>query len=59
VLVGDTAEPGLEAAATDGPPVSYEVLCRRHHRQQLTRASAGAAVSDPLPFGRTETEEEP
>jgi len=32
------------------PRVAYEVLCRRHHRQGLTRAAAKAGISDPLPF---------
>jgi thymidine kinase len=40
---------------TDGQPtaeVSYEVLCRRHHRRRLTAARARATLSpEVLPFG--------
>ncbi|MBM9507228.1 thymidine kinase [Actinacidiphila acididurans] len=40
----------------DGIPdeVGYEVLCRRHHRRRMTRASAGAAAlsADVLPVPR-------
>ena len=44
VLVGDTGAPEAE--------VSYQVLCRRHHRQRLTARIAGVdATPDPLPFG--------
>lgn len=34
--------------------VSYEVLCRAHHRRQMTaeRARAVSMVSEPLPFSR-------
>lgn len=52
MVVGDTAAPGQECAV-----VAYEVLCRRHHRQLVTRAVAQATRSDPLPFGRIEDEE--
>lgn len=51
VIVGDTE------SATDvgGARVSYEVLCRQHHRRRMTRAVAQATLSpEPLPFG-TET----
>lgn len=36
VVVGDVGQPATE--------VGYEVLCRRHHRQRRTRASAQASV---------------
>jgi thymidine kinase len=45
VVVGDTVAPGDPPSAT-----AYEVLCRPHHRRGLTRAVAGAARLDPLPF---------
>ena len=42
VVVGDTA---------DGGEVRYEVLCRAHHRRQVTARRAKATLSpDPLPF---------
>jgi thymidine kinase len=48
VVVGD-----VEAA--DEPPadVTYEVLCRQHHRRRLTaaRAKAVSLAPEPLPFG--------
>ena len=33
--------------------VTYEVLCRQHHRRRMTSARARAAslTSEPLPFG--------
>jgi thymidine kinase len=32
--------------------ISYEVLCRRHHRRHLTQARARATLSpEVLPFG--------
>lgn len=34
--------------------LSYEVLCRKHHRRGITRAVARATLSDPLPFDRDE-----
>jgi thymidine kinase len=44
VVVGDTGAPQAE--------VSYQVLCRRHHRQRLIAQVAGVdATPDPLPFG--------
>lgn len=44
MVVGDTGAPEAE--------VSYQVLCRRHHRQRLTARLAGVdATPDPLPFG--------
>lgn len=64
VLVGDTNPVSDDAAEAlldligdrleDQPAVAYEVLCRRHHRQGLTRALARAGRSDPLPFDRPE-----
>ena len=49
VVVGDTDRP-LGTSAE----IAYEVLCRRHHRQRLTRARAGAGVIAPLPFDRVD-----
>lgn len=44
VVVGDTGAPDAE--------VSYQVLCRKHHRQRLTAQLVGADPNpDPLPFG--------
>lgn len=45
VVVGDTDQ----APST----VSYEVLCRQHHRRRLTaaRAQSVSLVPEPLPFG--------
>ncbi|HEY9290012.1 MAG TPA: thymidine kinase [Microlunatus sp.] len=48
VVVGDTEE------TEPGEEISYEVLCRRHHRRRVTRAVAKATLSDPLPFGTDE-----
>lgn len=48
VVVGDTAE------EADGPvEISYEVLCRQHHRRRLTadRARVVSLSAEPLPFG--------
>ncbi|HJQ07177.1 MAG TPA: thymidine kinase [Nocardioides sp.] len=47
IVVGDTddeQQPGT---------VTYEVLCRQHHRRQMTaaRARAVSLTPDPLPFG--------
>ena len=48
VVVGDTASGSDESAV-----VSYEVLCRRHHRRKVSRLVARATLSpDPLPFGQ-------
>ncbi len=49
VVVGDILGP-------DDPPssIAYEVLCRPHHRRGLTRATAGVAQADPLPFERAD-----
>ena len=50
IVVGD-----VEDDQRAGPPaeVSYEVLCRQHHRRGLTaaRAKAVSLVPEPLPFG--------
>jgi thymidine kinase len=51
VVVGDTTPMGEEPAV-----VAYEVLCRKHHRQGLSRAVAQASLPDPLPFDRAEDE---
>jgi len=52
VIVGDTT-------LADEEPVTmaYEVLCRKHHRQGLTRALAGTSLADPLPFDRNDDEQ--
>ena len=48
VVVGDTS-----SAADESAVVSYEVLCRRHHRRKVSRLVARATLSpDPLPFGQ-------
>ena len=48
VVVGDTEEP----TAVGDQVLSYEVLCRQHHRRRMTRAVAQATLSpEPLPFG--------
>ena len=52
VMVGDTTPIGDEPAV-----VAYEVLCRKHHRQGLSRAVAQASLSDPLPFERLEDDQ--
>ena len=48
VVVGDVDD-------HDEPPaeISYEVLCRQHHRRRLTaaRAKAVSLAPEPLPFG--------
>lgn len=53
VVVGDTTPVGDEPAGV----VAYEVLCRKHHRQGLSRASALASLAEPLPFERAEDEQ--
>jgi thymidine kinase len=52
LVVGDTDEPAPEAERPG--QVSYEVLCRQHHRRGLTAGKARAlSVSpEPLPFGQ-------
>ncbi len=50
IVVGDVDK---TAVATDTPGVvTYEVLCRTHHRGRLTAARAWAAslIAEPLPF---------
>ncbi|CAN5230096.1 thymidine kinase [soil metagenome] len=48
IVVGDVDDDGSEPVGV----VTYEVLCRAHHRRQLTadRAKAVSMVSEPLPF---------
>lgn len=48
VVMGD-----VESADREPAEVVYEVLCRPHHRQQLTaaRARADNLAPEPLPFG--------
>lgn len=48
IVVGDTVEDGEQPT----PTIGYEVLCRRHHRRNLTAATAHAASlsADVLPF---------
>ena len=50
IVVGDVEQAGSGEAA---PEVSYEVLCRQHHRRRMTsaRAKAVALAPEPLPFG--------
>ena len=54
IVVGDTEEGTPAPAATGGEPgvVSYEVLCRQHHRRRMTagRARAVALGAETLPF---------
>jgi thymidine kinase len=63
VLVGDTTplgdegQLGLRSVGGEPVEVAYEVLCRRHHRQGLSRAVAGSALPDPLPFDRVDDEQ--
>ncbi|WP_225847354.1 thymidine kinase [Streptomyces sp. HPF1205] len=52
---GPASGPGSgSAAGTASGEVGYEVLCRRHHRRRMTRATAGAAAlgQDVLPVGQ-------
>ena len=54
VVVGDVGDVGdVELGGEPAPEVGYEVLCRQHHRRNLTasRARAVSLVPDPLPFG--------
>ena len=50
IVVGDVEQVGAEQVA---PEVSYEVLCRMHHRRRMTAARAHAVSlgAEPLPFG--------
>ena len=50
VVVGNT--PARDAKADQA--LAYEVFCRRHHRQGMTRSVAQAGRSEPLPFERQE-----
>ena len=52
VMVGDTGSVG--DAPAEASAVGYEVLCRAHHRREMTAAAAHAATLSPetLPFGR-------
>lgn len=51
VVVGDVAGSHTD----DVPTVRYEVLCRKHHRQQLTKARSGQELHpDQLPFENQE-----
>lgn len=47
IVVGDTDPPPGEPAE-----VTYEVLCRQHHRRRMTaaRARAVSMINEPLPF---------
>jgi thymidine kinase len=49
IVVGDT----VSAEEPVDVDVSYEVLCRQHHRRRLTaaRAKAVSLAPEPLPFG--------
>ncbi|GEP32808.1 thymidine kinase [Nocardioides szechwanensis] len=52
IVVGDVDQPE-DARAGEPAEVSYEVLCRQHHRRRLTaaRAKAVSLAAEPLPFG--------
>ena len=52
IVVGDVDQPD-DARAGEPAEVSYEVLCRQHHRRRLTaaRAQAVSLAAEPLPFG--------
>ena len=47
IVVGD-----VETLDAPPPEISYEVLCRQHHRRRLTaqRAQAVSEIGEPLPF---------
>jgi thymidine kinase len=54
VVEGDVIVVGDVEPQPSGPvEVTYEVLCRQHHRHRMTSARARAAslVPEPLPFG--------
>jgi thymidine kinase len=57
VIVGDI-QPAGNGSPEQGEQavVAYEVLCRKHHRQGLSRAVARESLSDPLPFDRLDDE---
>ena len=50
IVVGDVEAD--HAPATAPGEVTYEVLCRQHHRRMLTagRAKAVSLAAEPLPF---------
>ncbi|HYH33807.1 MAG TPA: thymidine kinase [Nocardioides sp.] len=52
IVVGDV-DTAVDATVDEPAVVSYEVLCRQHHRRGLTaaRARAVSLAPDPLPFG--------
>ena len=52
VVVGDVS--AVDAEDDPDVEITYEVLCRRHHRLALTRRVVQAGPSDPLPFERVE-----
>ena len=52
VVVGDVA--AVDAESDPSVEITYEVLCRRHHRRALTRRVVQAGATDPLPFERVE-----
>ncbi|WP_263120380.1 thymidine kinase [Cellulomonas sp. RIT-PI-Y] len=47
VVIGDISD----AQAPDPDAVSYEVLCRRHHRQRITATVSGAGAISPQTLG--------
>ena len=55
IVVGDVEQVGGEQVGGEqvAPEVSYEVLCRMHHRRRMTAARAHAVSlgAEPLPFG--------
>lgn len=51
-VVVDDPRAGSTAGDVSYEVVSYEVLCRRHHRRRITRAVAQATWAEPLPFDR-------
>jgi thymidine kinase len=50
IVVGDV--PDGDVSTPSSPVIGYEVLCRRHHRRNMTAATAHAAAlsADVLPF---------
>jgi len=52
IVVGDTSDTGEADQVASPGQVTYEVLCRQHHRRQMTaaRARAVSLSADPLPF---------
>jgi hypothetical protein len=41
-----------------GQEVTYEVLCRRHHRRRVSRPVARASLSEPIPLSDEGTADE-